>query len=95
MRPARPCTRVLAVVQPALVVPTENEPAYCICNKPSAGNMVGCDNPDCTIEWFHFECVGLKAEPEGEWYCPLCVASMNPSSAAAAAAGHHHQPRRR
>lgn len=75
-RRGRKKDEVPVVVQPALVVPTENEPAYCICNKPSAGNMVGCDHPDCTIEWFHFDCVGLKAEPVGEWYCPLCVAKM-------------------
>ena len=24
--------------------------------------MVACENPDCLIEWFHFECVGLKTE---------------------------------
>ncbi|PNH08538.1 Inhibitor of growth protein 4 [Tetrabaena socialis] len=52
--------------------PIENEPAYCICNKPSSGQMVGCDNPDCTIEWFHFECVGLKGDPGGKWFCPTC-----------------------
>ena len=27
----------------------------------SNGNMVGCDNEDCKIEWFHYECVGLVA----------------------------------
>lgn len=21
--------------------------------------MIGCENEDCPIEWFHFECVGL------------------------------------
>eukprot|EP00753_Platysulcus_tardus_P017716 PLAT6467.1.p1 GENE.PLAT6467.1~~PLAT6467.1.p1 ORF type:complete len:290 (+),score=93.82 PLAT6467.1:85-870(+) len=35
-----------------------NEPLYCICRKVSYGAMVGCDNDDCPIEWFHFECVG-------------------------------------
>ncbi|GFR52478.1 hypothetical protein Agub_g15048 [Astrephomene gubernaculifera] len=61
-----------AVAEPVLQEATENEPAYCICNKPSAGQMVGCDHPDCTIEWFHFECMGLKATPVGQWYCPIC-----------------------
>lgn len=28
----------------------------------SFGSMVACENPDCAIEWFHFECVGLKVE---------------------------------
>lgn len=26
--------------------------------------MVGCDNPACPHEWFHFECAGLKSQPE-------------------------------
>lgn len=56
----------------AALPPLENEPAYCICHKPSSGQMVGCDNPECAIEWFHYECVGLKADPVGKWYCPVC-----------------------
>ncbi|KXZ54896.1 hypothetical protein GPECTOR_4g968 [Gonium pectorale] len=60
------------------MVPIENEPAYCICNKPSAGNMIGCDNPDCTIEWFHYECVGLKEAPVGQWFCPICRGEQRP-----------------
>lgn len=38
-----------------------NEPVYCNCRQISFGEMVGCDNPECPIEWFHFECVGLTA----------------------------------
>jgi len=53
-----------------------NEPTYCICNRVSFGEMVGCDNADCKIEWFHFECVGLTAPPKGKWYCPECTAQM-------------------
>eukprot|EP01113_Clastostelium_recurvatum_P000959 TRINITY_DN10410_c0_g1_i6.p1 TRINITY_DN10410_c0_g1~~TRINITY_DN10410_c0_g1_i6.p1 ORF type:complete len:258 (-),score=44.00 TRINITY_DN10410_c0_g1_i6:5-778(-) len=51
-----------------------NEPTYCFCNKVSFGEMVGCDNPDCKVEWFHFECVGLTNPPKGKWYCPECSA---------------------
>lgn len=51
-----------------------NEPTYCYCNQVSFGNMVACDNPDCKIEWFHFECVGIKERPKGKWYCPDCAA---------------------
>ncbi|KAK5581092.1 hypothetical protein RB653_001120 [Dictyostelium firmibasis] len=47
-----------------------NEPTYCFCNRVSFGEMVGCENPDCKIEWFHFECVGLTSTPKGKWYCP-------------------------
>ena len=45
---------------------------YCYCQKVSFGDMVGCDNDDCKYQWFHWSCVGLKSEPEGEWLCPTC-----------------------
>jgi inhibitor of growth protein 4 len=51
-----------------------NEPTYCICQRVSFGEMVGCDNPECRREWFHFECVGLSATPGGRWLCPECSA---------------------
>jgi len=54
-----------------------NEPRYCICNRVSSGNMVGCDNDYCEGgEWFHFECVGLTEQPKGKWYCPQCRETM-------------------
>jgi hypothetical protein len=59
----------------------ENEPRYCLCDKPAYGEMVGCDNDSCAREWFHLACVGLKAAPSGSWYCPPCRAAQ------AAAAG--------
>lgn len=34
--------------------------------------MIGCDAPDCKIEWFHLNCIGLKESPEGSWYCSQC-----------------------
>ncbi|XP_043944674.1 inhibitor of growth protein 3 isoform X1 [Protopterus annectens] len=53
-----------------------NEPRYCICNQVSYGEMVGCDNQDCPIEWFHYGCVGLTEAPKGKWFCPQCTAAM-------------------
>ncbi|XP_035723103.1 inhibitor of growth protein 5-like [Vespa mandarinia] len=50
-----------------------NEPTYCLCHQVSYGEMIGCDNPDCPIEWFHFACVGLTTKPKGKWYCPKCT----------------------
>uniref|UniRef100_A0A8C2LCA4 Inhibitor of growth protein n=1 Tax=Cricetulus griseus TaxID=10029 RepID=A0A8C2LCA4_CRIGR len=46
------------------------EPTYCVCNQVSYGEMIGCDNHECPIEWFHFSCVGLNHTPRGKWYCP-------------------------
>lgn len=53
-----------------------NEPRYCLCNQVSYGEMVGCDNPDCAIEWFHYGCVGLTDAPKGKWFCPQCQNQM-------------------
>jgi len=49
-----------------------DEPTYCSCRQISYGEMIGCDNDDCPIEWYHFNCVGLTTKPKGKWYCPEC-----------------------
>jgi inhibitor of growth protein 4 len=53
-----------------------NEPTYCLCQQVSYGSMIACDSPECPIEWFHFGCVGIRAQPSGSWYCPLCAPSF-------------------
>lgn len=30
----------------------------------------------CKIEWFHFDCVGIKERPKGKWYCSDCAVVM-------------------
>jgi hypothetical protein len=51
-----------------------NEPLYCICRRVSFGEMVACDNEDCPIEWFHYECVGFKDNKiPSLWRCPKCA----------------------
>ncbi|XXG42690.1 hypothetical protein AAC387_Pa01g2908 [Persea americana] len=50
-----------------------NEPTYCFCNQVSYGEMIACDSPNCKIEWFHYDCVGLKDTPRGKWYCSNCA----------------------
>jgi len=52
------------------------EEVYCYCRRVYFGDMIGCDNDDCKIEWFHFECVGLTEQPKGQWFCPDCKALM-------------------
>ena len=49
-----------------------DEPTYCLCEQVSYGEMIGCDNDECPIEWFHFSCVGLHHKPKGKWLCPKC-----------------------
>ncbi|WVQ95037.1 hypothetical protein IAU59_002129 [Kwoniella sp. CBS 9459] len=53
-----------------------NEPRYCYCNQVSYGQMVGCDNDECPIEWFHIACTGLQQPPTGKWYCTICQPKM-------------------
>lgn len=62
-----PLSKPLDDVQPLL------EESFCICKQPSYGEMIGCDNPNCKIEWFHLNCVQLSSPPEGKWYCSQCV----------------------
>ena len=52
---------------------------YCVCQSPhdDVSEMIGCDAPDCRLEWFHFECVGIMVPPEGQWYCPECTKRYN------------------
>ena len=65
---------MLQVPQEVLDMPVDpNEPTYCLCAQVSYGEMIGCDNSDCPIEWFHFGCMGLTTKPKGKWYCPKCV----------------------
>ncbi|MBE7181416.1 MAG: hypothetical protein INR71_09455, partial [Terriglobus roseus] len=45
---------------------------YCTCQRVSFGNMICCDNDNCRYQWFHWQCVGLEHEPEGDWLCPDC-----------------------
>ncbi|KAF2006285.1 hypothetical protein P154DRAFT_517917 [Amniculicola lignicola CBS 123094] len=45
---------------------------YCTCQRVSFGDMVACDNDNCNTQWFHWECVGIKEEPVGDWLCPDC-----------------------
>lgn len=49
-----------------------DEPTYCLCDQVSYGEMIGCDNDLCPIEWFHFNCVQLNGKPKGKWFCPKC-----------------------
>jgi len=55
-----------------------NEPTYCYCKRVSFGEMVGCENDKCKIEWFHFSCVGLDptVKLKGKWYCKDCKLNM-------------------
>ena len=47
---------------------------WCYCGKDETfDDMIGCDNKDCKIGWYHL-CLKLDKEkiPEGRWYCLDC-----------------------
>ena len=51
----------------------QSERLYCVCRGVQGEQrMVACDNESCSIEWFHFVCVGVTSKPKGEWFCPSC-----------------------
>lgn len=54
---------------------TVPEPTYCFCQRVSFGHMIRCDDDECPIAWFHYQCVGLTEGigPKGRtWLCPTC-----------------------
>ncbi len=51
---------------------TDSIALYCYCQRPE-GDMIGCDNPNCSFEWFHLTSLNLKSLPSCKfWYCPDC-----------------------
>eukprot|EP00753_Platysulcus_tardus_P009632 PLAT2217.2.p1 GENE.PLAT2217.2~~PLAT2217.2.p1 ORF type:complete len:277 (+),score=55.38 PLAT2217.2:65-832(+) len=50
------------------------EPVYCLCQQVAFGEMIACDDRDCEVEWFHFQCVGLsRSNRPKKWFCPSCA----------------------
>ena len=46
----------------------EDEDQWCYCRKgEDNGAMIGCDNDQCPIRWFHFSCLKMtpKSSPQG------------------------------
>ncbi|RXK37170.1 hypothetical protein M231_05539 [Tremella mesenterica] len=48
---------------------------YCLCQQVSYGEMLGCDDDECEVEWFHLACLGLDSAPSSTepWICPMCT----------------------
>ena len=47
---------------------------YCVCEKPSTAEMITCDDDQCAIIWWHYDCCGLSTEtiPIYYWICERC-----------------------
>lgn len=59
------------------VLPTDgiiedSEVTFCFCGKENDSPMIGCDSPECALQWYHFKCVGIVEPPDGNWFCPNC-----------------------
>ena len=46
------------VPKPIESIPRENDGSFCLCRGPFNTDMIGCDDPECPIGWFHYTCVG-------------------------------------
>ena len=40
------------------------EQKYCYCQEEKAGEMIGCDGENCSIAWFHVDCLRIKCIPK-------------------------------
>lgn len=57
--------------------PIEQE-LWCVCRQPDKGTpMIFCENQQCTIKWFHFNCMKITFAPKGTWFCPNCSILRN------------------
>ena len=45
---------------------------WCLCQQPSIGKMIKCDNRLCGIQWFHWKCVRIAKVPTNKWFCKSC-----------------------
>ena len=48
---------------------------YCYCGR-SSPNMICCENSNCLIKWYHWDCAGIQEEearPDKKWYCHRCL----------------------
>ena len=46
--------------------------SYCVCQRPSFGQMISCSDYKCKMKWFHYACVNITRKPKRGWYCPSC-----------------------
>jgi len=50
-----------------------SEESWCYCKLPAEeDDMIGRDDKNCKIGWFHLKCLRITKVPKGKWYCPDC-----------------------
>lgn len=71
--PLQPAPSTSASNEDSACASGSKEDTWCYCDQVEFGDMVCCDNENCDIKWFHFECLNLKNKPKSKcWYCPDC-----------------------
>ena len=70
----KPCylPKVSLFHKPIESIPTENDGSFCLCRGPFNAEMIGCEDPECPIEWFPYTCDGIDKPPKGKWFCATC-----------------------
>jgi hypothetical protein len=97
-RPSVSPARYDAPVSVTLDKPEESAPAqsWCTCHTQDDGSlMICCENSDCTIQWYHARCVGIKKRPVHAWWCPTCAPVHVPSSTQPVKKGRQPRPAKR
>ena len=52
---------------------SSSQETWCYCQLPAEeDDMIGCDNRECNIAWFHLKCLRITNIPKGKWFCPEC-----------------------
>jgi hypothetical protein len=71
------------------------EPLYCTCRQVAFGSMIACDDPHCSIEWFHCACVGVASQSgmPKHWLCPACTKKRGAGDGAGRPHGQAVSPR--
>ena len=51
---------------------------YESCKNTKITDVIACDSGKCSIEWYHYKCVGVSGDniPEGDWICPECQLTL-------------------
>ena len=45
---------------------------WCYCKSEKDGQLIGCDNEQCKVGWFHTDCLRITKIPKEKWFCPDC-----------------------
>ena len=72
-RPPPSSTQIPAMAASTSTEERSDGPQFDYCREGEHGQMVGCDNEQYPYQWFHLDCLNLKAVPKSKtWYCPEC-----------------------